>query len=143
QLLQAGDGGEELLRRLVGLRREELEAERGRVPAEDVLNVHGQGSFSLVPKLCLGTPAAKLGLAGFQARSGASRLTFPNRAWERKVYFTYSSGNSTGTAGSLPGRLTVSRTPAAGSGAGSRPARSSRGACASRSIWYTADRPAA
>src|SRR5205823_15012638 len=41
QFLQAGDVGEQLFGRLVGLGREELEAEAGAVLAEDVLNVHG------------------------------------------------------------------------------------------------------
>ena len=42
QFLQGRDGAEQLLARLVGLRREELEAERGAVLGEDVLNVHGE-----------------------------------------------------------------------------------------------------
>ena len=48
--LQRRDCAEQLLARLVRLRREELEAERGPVLGEDVLNVHGARTFSPTPK---------------------------------------------------------------------------------------------
>src|SRR5205823_3746168 len=44
QRLQGRHGAEQFLRRRVGLRWEELEAERRRVFGEDVLDVHGGGS---------------------------------------------------------------------------------------------------
>ena len=74
QRLQAGDVLEQLRRRLVGLRRKELEAERRRVVPENILYVHGSPVMEFVPDT-IRNPGARSSRKLSLRRAGPNSLT--------------------------------------------------------------------